>query len=339
MSIRQVVVTAQRQVELQSLESSTEPGPGHYLIDSEYSFISAGTELANYTGREPKVFQPGSWCAYPWRSGYANVGVVRQAGANTTRAEVGQRVFTFGPHASSFLYNEDRLIVPVPNDLDPGLAAASRMAGVALTALVVAEIHGNPWVAVFGLGAVGNLAAQAFRIRGGRVVGIDPIAPRRELANRCGIAHTLGGAPDQVQAGFAELTGGEMAQIAVDAVGHSAVAMQALKTCAPHAQLVLLGSPRVPVEGDLTEFFSAVHLRWITVRGALEWCLPMYPAGDGRISQQSKQAMIFDWLRRGELQLDPLISHRLPPEEIKEAYEGLEEQRDTYTGVVLDWNS
>ena len=102
---------------------------------------------------------------------------------------------------------------------------------------------------------------------------------------------------------------------------------------------MLLGSPRVPVEGDLTEFFSAVHLRWITVRGALEWCLPMYPAGDGRISQQSKQAMIFDWLRRGELQLDPLISHRLPPEEIKEAYEGLEEQRDTYTGVVLDWNS
>ena len=48
-------------------------------------------------------------------------------------------------------------------------------------------------------------------------------------------------------------------------------------------------------------------------------------------------AMIFDWLRRGKLQLDPLISHRLPPAKIKEAYEGLEEQRDTYTGVVLDW--
>jgi threonine dehydrogenase-like Zn-dependent dehydrogenase len=48
--------------------------------------------------------------------------------------------------------------------------------------------------------------------------------------------------------------------------------------------------------------------------------------------------MIFDWLQRGELKLEPLISHRLKPEQLKEAYEGLLNEPETYTGVALVWN-
>ena len=78
MQIREVVVTGQNAVELQTRElDEKELGPDELLIETEATFISAGTELANYTGREPRVFQPNQWCTYPWRSGYANVGVVR----------------------------------------------------------------------------------------------------------------------------------------------------------------------------------------------------------------------------------------------------------------------
>jgi threonine dehydrogenase-like Zn-dependent dehydrogenase len=125
----------------------------------------------------------------------------------------------------------------------------------------------------------------------------------------------------------------------VDAVGDSRVVMQALKATAPLGQLVILGSPRVAVQGDLTELLSDVHLRWITIRGALEWCLPMYPDVGNHESQYSKQAMIFDWLRRGQLQIEALISHRLHPSQIKEAYEGLLHQPNVYTGVLLDWRT
>ena len=51
------------------------------LVANAFSLISAGTELANYTGKDADVFVPGSWCAYPWRSGYANVGIVRAVGS------------------------------------------------------------------------------------------------------------------------------------------------------------------------------------------------------------------------------------------------------------------
>lgn len=340
MRIREVVVTGQNQVELQTADVDAPLlAADELLIDTEYTFISSGTELANYTGREPKVFQKGTWCEYPWRSGYANVGIVREVGANVTRAAPGDRVFTYGRHASTISYSQDRLVAPVKQAMDPGVVAASRMAGVAMTAIVVAEIGTNPWVVVFGLGLVGNLASQMFRIHGCRVIGVDPVAERRKLAQRCGVVHTVGGSAEAAQAEIHEITDGDLGNITVDAVGHSGVVMQALRATADHGQIIILGSPRVRVDGNLTELLSDTHLRWVTIRGALEWCVPMYPDIGNRPSQWSKQQTIFDWMARGELHVEPLISHRLKPEHIKQAYDGLLNEPNVYTGVVLDWTS
>ncbi len=340
MEIREVVVTGQNQVELQTAKMDTSIlSPNEVIIDTEYTFISSGTELANYTGREPKVFQQGTWCAYPWRSGYANVGIVRDVGVNVTRVSPGTRVFTYGRHASTIRYTHDRLIVPVRDTIDQGVVAASRMAGVAMTSIIVSEIGTQPNVIVFGLGLVGNLAAQMFQIHGCRVIGVDPVEARRKLAERCGIKETIGGNADEVQAQIKEITKGQLANITVDAVGHSSVVMQALQATANYGQLVILGSPRVSVTGNLTELLSDIHLRWITMRGALEWCVPMYPDTGIDTSQFSKQQTIFDWIEREQLHVEPLISHRLKPELIKRAYDGLLNEPDVYTGVVLDWNA
>jgi 2-desacetyl-2-hydroxyethyl bacteriochlorophyllide A dehydrogenase len=340
MRTREVVVTGQNQVELQTADVDAPVlASNELLIDTEYTFISSGTELANYTGREPKVFQKGAWCEYPWRSGYANVGVVRDVGADVTRAAPGDRVFTYGRHASTIRYSQDRLVAPVREAVDPAVVAASRMAGVAMTAIVVGEIGTNPWVVVFGLGLVGNLASQMFQIHGCSVIGVDPVAERQKLAQRCGIEHTVGGDAGETQAQIQEITGGELGNITVDAVGHSSVVMQALRATANHGQLIILGSPRVSVQGDLTDLLSETHLRWITIRGALEWCVPMYPDIGNRTSQFSKQQTIFDWMARGLLHVEPLISHRLKPEQIKQAYDGLLNEPNVYTGVVLDWTA
>jgi 2-desacetyl-2-hydroxyethyl bacteriochlorophyllide A dehydrogenase len=338
MQICEVVVTGQNEVELQSRElDERRLGPEELLIETEATFISAGTELANYTGREPKVFLPNQWCSYPYRSGYANVGKVLAVGADVIRAKVGQRVFSYGRHGSVVLYNQQRLLIPVPDEMEPALAAATRMAGVALTSIVVSEIRDSPWVAVYGLGMVGNLAAQAFTLRGCRVIGIDPVASRRSLAQACGIPYTVGGNAEETTAAIMDITGGKGTDISVDAVGHSAVVMQALGATARFGQLILLGSPRVPVQGDLTALLSDVHLRMITLRGALEWSLPIYPDTGSRTSQYSKQESIFEWVKAGKLHVAPLISHRLPPEKIKQAYEGLLHQPEEYTGVALLW--
>ena len=40
-------------------------GPGEVVVDLEVSIISAGTEVANFTGLDPASRIPGSWNEYP----------------------------------------------------------------------------------------------------------------------------------------------------------------------------------------------------------------------------------------------------------------------------------
>jgi 2-desacetyl-2-hydroxyethyl bacteriochlorophyllide A dehydrogenase len=347
MNIKQVVIVEKRQVELQSAALDTNLADGEFLIRTERTFISAGTELANYMAKDPAVYQKGSWCAYPWRAGYASVGVVESTGIAVRRVKKGDRVFSLAAHASYAKLSQNDLVVPIPAGVDPSVAAASRMAGVATSAMAIADraMH-QPVVLVLGLGIVGNLAAQSFRILGARVAGVDPIPSRRHLAERCGIAHTLaGGDTGGIKQGLNQALGVEQADICIDASGLTPVILQALGLTASVGQLILLGSPRTPFESDVTAAFSEIHQRNITVRGALEWFLPTYPVQSiwgGRtpplISLWEKQRMIFDWITDGRLKIEPLISHRLPPERIRDAYEGLLSAPEEYTGVVLVWS-
>ena len=346
MKVSQIVVVEQGQVELQSLDFDASLAPTEFLIRAERTFISAGTELSIYTGTSPGVRQKGSWCAYPFRPGYANVGMVEQVGGAVSRVSKGQRVFSFGAHASHVKCSQDDLVVAVPGGMDPGVAAASRMAGVATSAMVLADrSRHHPVVLVFGLGMVGNLAAQAFQILGGKVVGVDPLAARRRLAERCGIARTLdGGGVAEVKQALHHLVGREQADICIDASGLTPVVVQALALTANIGQLILLGTPRTPSEGNLTAVFHEIHSRNIAVRGALEWCLPAYTAkafwGDRTpplLSICEKQQMIFDWILDGRIAIEPLISHRLSPARIRDAYEGLLHSPSEYTGVVIEW--
>jgi 2-desacetyl-2-hydroxyethyl bacteriochlorophyllide A dehydrogenase len=340
MTKREVIVTDANTVVLAENPLDAGVGATSVLIETEYTYISAGTELAIFTGMEPQTRMEGTWCRYPFRAGYANVGRVLQVGSGVGWVKEGDRVFSFGKHASHVVIDtsdENALVVQVPDSLVGPVAAASRMAGVAYAAPHLAERSIDRWVVVYGLGAVGNLAAQMFGILGCRVIGIDPSAHRRDLAQRCGIAHVVGGSSEYTIAQIKILTGGDMARTAVDAVGDSRVIMQCLRSVARNSEVIILGTPRVAVEGDLTEAFRLSHSNWITIKGALEWMMETYPGTWRGTTLFDKQAIIFDWIARGVLKVEPLISHIVSPDKIDEAYNGLLRDKETYTGVVLDW--
>lgn len=339
MKTLRAVVPAANVVELheQELDEST-LGAHEILVETDCSFISAGTELAIFTGTDVGTHTPGSWCEYPFRPGYANAGRVLKAGENA-KLQAGARVFCFGPHSSHFKTSTtaDRLVAAIPDDVPSPLAAASRMAHVAITSLDVASPGYARWVGVWGLGAVGNMASQLFQLTGSRVIGIDPSSRRRELAKSCGIPHAIGGSDDEVREQIEEITGGQMLHIGIDAVGHSAICLQAMQSIARFGELIILGTPRVPIEGNLTDIFAPSHLRWITVKGALEWIVPAQGNHENQHSQSKRHEVIMAWLADGRLKVQPLISHQLPAAQIDQAYNGLLNHKDEYTGVVLDW--
>jgi len=193
------------------------------------------------------------------------------------------------------------------------------------------------WVVMFGLGMVGNLAAQLFRLTGAHVIGVDPSETRRRLAKECGIPHVIAGTEEEIAAQVRDITGGRMAQVAVDAVGHSAISLQAVKLTSDGGEVIVLGSPRCEVEGNLSEVFNAAHYRWVSIKGSLEWNLPTESEHALAYSLQTRLAAIFSWIADGRLQLKPLITHVLPSQEIKTAYDGLLRKKEEYVGVVLKW--
>ena len=319
------------------------------LVETECSVVSAGTELANYTGLDEGVFTKDQWNSYPWIPGYGAVGKILAVDsrftpsdgehlAGFTQISVGDRVFYFGKHASHQQLRQRDFIAVVPDQLDSSVAVMARMALISITAVQVAEFSAGDPVVVLGLGLVGNLAAQLFSLSGAKVIGVDPAEGRRAITSRCGIEDVIGGTREQVLDAVRDLTGGSMARVVVDAVGDSRVVLQASELVAPFGDLVLLGIPRASYETNITPLLRKVAKSWVALKGALEWRTPLFSVRGSTFSYERNILYIFDQILSGKLIVKPLISHIISPDELQSAYEGLLEKKDEYCGVVVRWS-
>ena len=339
MTGQKVVIYRALDVTMEEMEVSEQLGSHDILVQTDWTFVSAGTELANFTGRDRGVYISGNWNAYPYVPGYANCGRVMRCGAKVTVIDVGQRVFSMAKHVSHHVLSTDDpdiVIVPVPDDIPGDVAVAVRMGLVSITALQTADFDLNDYVAVLGLGLVGNLAAQLFALSGARVIGVDMVESRRALARRVGIEHVIGGDMDVVERQLRELSGGGV-RVAVDAVGQAAISASGIRSVKPYGEVVLLGSPRQEYTADLNEFLEPVHYQWVTIKGALEHRIPRNSGRGIQRSVASNAATVLDLVRSERLKLEELISHRMPASQIGRAYDGLLNDPSTYWGVALDW--
>lgn len=333
-------VIAERTMRLEPFDLPDAPGEGQVLVRTERTIVSAGTELANYTGLEPDTRRPGGWCYYPWTPGYGGLGRVLRVGPRVAGITEGDRVYGMLNHAThAVIDTRDSLCVKVPAELDPTLAVTARMACVSITALHRATLLPDDAVAVIGLGLVGNLAGQFFALQGHRTVGVDPAEHRRDLAVECGFAVALpADAPDLGDA-LAKAAGGRPPRVVVEAVGRSDLVEQAVGLVAAWGQVILLGSPRAPYSTEVTPMLSDIHKRAIEVRGALEHIYPRFKRQSPTISVERNVEFIFACLRDGRLKVKDLITHVVRPQELDDAYRGLLDRKDEYLGVVVDWDA
>ena len=315
--------------------SISDLAPAEVVIENEASVISAGTELARLAGIEEGA-------DFPFRPGYGSIGRIIAKGEEIDDFNVGDRVFFAGKHASvqRFNHKEDHqwaYLFSVPEDLDPVDAAVGCMAQIASTAPNLANVTLNDTVAVFGLGMVGILAACMFRLKGAKVIGVDPVEHRCKLAEQMGIETTLSVSPSEQVDAILALTNGEGVDIAVDAAGHSSVVVNAVKSTRLFGEVYLLGSPRAPVQGNLTEAFSLIHLNCLKVVGAHMWQYPVDRQRGVKMSCVRNFETIFDLIRTGRINVRPLISHVITPEQAPEAYYGLRDDQEHYTCAVIKW--
>ena len=94
----------------------------------------------------------------------------------------------FGEYATAYA----RYVVKVPEGVDSFDAAPLTCAGVTTyKAVKVAGTRSSDFVAVFGVGGLGHLAIQYAAIAGGRVVAVDVIEEKLELARELGAEFTI----------------------------------------------------------------------------------------------------------------------------------------------------
>jgi 2-desacetyl-2-hydroxyethyl bacteriochlorophyllide A dehydrogenase len=327
-----VVNQAPMQAALESIEvDESNLGPTEVLIRTLVTVISPGTELANWQGKLHMNTDQPRW--YPMTNvGYANVGEVIAAGSELS-VQPGQRVYSMGNHASVVrLDARERFCVRVPDGLSDEQAVFVRLANVSMTTMRTTIAHGGDAVAVIGLGLIGNLAAQVFQACGMQVNAIDLSPARRDIAEHCGIRSVHG--PEAI----ADLA--RQHRLVVEATGSAHALAGAIGLAQNGGEIVMVGAPWGGDENSVPSSRLARDLffRFLTLRSGSEWEIPRQPHLQLADSILANVETGLGWLADGRLQVEPLITHRLGPDEIQQAYEGLLTRKDEYLGVVLRWS-
>lgn len=178
--------------------------------------------------------------------GYEVVGRVDALGAGVTHLATGQRVTAltrFGGYATAAV-TDARAAVPIPDDLDPGLAVALPTQGG--TAYYCAEemvhLHAGDHVLVqAAAGGVGTLLVQLCKRRGCVVYGTAGSDAKLDYLRRLGVDHPINYRREDFAAAVRRLRGGAGLDVIFDSLGGSAV-RKGVALLAPGGRIVCLGA-------------------------------------------------------------------------------------------------
>ena len=140
------------------------PAPNQILVAAEVSAISAGTELAVYTGTHQWLKDPNlpDW-KFPFRPGYSAAGKIIEVGSEVTGWKRGDRVSFPGNHASAELLtlgHERCRLWKLPENLEAEKAAWACIARYGMGASIRAGITLGRSAAVLGLGIIGQFSLR-----------------------------------------------------------------------------------------------------------------------------------------------------------------------------------
>jgi 2-desacetyl-2-hydroxyethyl bacteriochlorophyllide A dehydrogenase len=320
-----------------------DPAPNQILIAAEYSAVSAGTELAVYTGTHQWLKDPNlpDW-KFPFRSGYSAAGRVLKVGKDFPGGfQEGDRVSFPGNHASAELLtvgHERCRVWKMPDNLSFEKAAIACISRYGLGASIRAGLTLGRSAAVLGLGIIGQFALRCLIAAGASpVVGIDAVKMRRDAAMAAGadfcIDPTAGDAKEQL----AKFLNARGAEIVADATGVPDAVPVAMSLACDAGQVVVVGSPRGKAKD--VNFYDDLHRRYIEVTGAHGNMLfePSHVKLAGAWDIHKAQMWLLRSLAAGRLSLAGLVTHTIQPEQLGDAYEGLLKDKDNYLGVLVKW--
>jgi threonine dehydrogenase-like Zn-dependent dehydrogenase len=341
MKARQATLVEAFKVEIREVDLP-DPAPNQILIETEASAISAGTELAVYTGTHQWLQDPNmpDW-KFPFKVGYSAAGKILAVGSQIQGWKPGDLVVHPGNHASHELMtigHERGRWWRRPGNLPAEKAALAVISRYGLGGVLRSGITLGKSVAVLGQGIIGQFALRCAMAAGCfPVVGIDSVAMRREAATAAGANHVIDPSAGDARKQLNDFLGAKGAEVVIDATGVPDAIPMAMSLACDAGQVVVVGSPRGKAKE--VNFYDDLHRRYIEVTGAHGNMLfePAHTRIAGAWDINKAQNWLVGALASGRLSTEKLVTHTITPDGIQQAYEGLLKRKEEYLGVVVKW--
>ncbi|MCA9173145.1 MAG: zinc-binding dehydrogenase [Planctomycetales bacterium] len=179
-------------------------------------------------------------------------------------------------------------------------------------------------VVVMGQGPMGQIFNAALRMAGAKqIIAVDPVPERLAVSPRTGATATIQPGEQDVVEAVADLTGGQMADLVVEVVGHREQQVNlCVELCRRAGKLLLFGVPCEKLDDlNITRLFwknLTVHTS-VAPDFAIDFPLAM------------------QWISEGRIDLRPIITHRYPLAEIQAAFDLFRDRRDGALKVLIDF--
>ncbi len=191
--------------------------------------------------------------------------------------------------------------------------------------LNTAQVEEGATVLVMGLGGIGLSAVQGASLaNASRIIVSDPVGPRREMAKALGATDSLDPSQDDVVTAARDLTGGIGVDYAFETAGVAELVTQGYFATRNGGTIVCVGAP--PVDQAIT--FAPAALFTVaakTVKGTLL----------GSCNSMRDIPRLISLWQNGRLDLDTMITHRRPLEEINEGFDDVRASRGVRTVLEI----
>lgn len=332
--MKKLVATAPRQAALVEYEDR-KILDNEVKVKVEFAAPKHGTELQDFRGTSPLIegkFDE-EWKIFRQREknepkgivfgdlplGNMFVGTIVEKGSAVTEYSVGDRVCSYGPIRETQIVNAigNYKLRKMTADASARNAVCYDPAQFALGGIRDGNVRPGDCVVVIGLGAIGLIALElAVNLGAACVIGIDPIAKRREVALELGAHYVLDNTACDAGYEIKSLTNRAGADVILETSGNVHALQSALRGLAYGGTIAYMAFAKPFPQGLWLGQEAHYNYGKIIFSRACSEPLPEYP----RWTRRRIEDVVWNMLMNGYLHCEHIIDPVVPFENSAEAF-------------------